>query len=136
MALETASTGIECPGLPAYRAHMVPPASQTPPAALHQPTLVIAFLSSSRIFSLPQGLPGSGLGRSVLGTYLPITKGLCRQVSLLWWKAGEREEGREEGKKRCVPTPFGPLARHLGFRNKSEKPIALEGHKVCWRQIE
>lgn len=32
-----------------------------------------------------------------------------------------REGGRREGKKRSVPTPFGPLARHLGFRNKSEK---------------
>lgn len=31
--------GIKCSGLPAYRAHMVPPASRTPPAALHQPTL-------------------------------------------------------------------------------------------------
>ena len=31
--------GIEGPGLPAYRAHMVPPASLTPPAALHQPGL-------------------------------------------------------------------------------------------------
>ena len=47
-----------------------------------------------------------------------------------------REEGRKERNTDCIPTPFGPLARHLGFRNKSEKLIALEGHKVWWKQIE
>lgn len=31
--------GTECPGLPAHQAHMVSPASRTPPAALHQPAL-------------------------------------------------------------------------------------------------
>lgn len=40
---------------------------------------VITFPSGSRMFSLPQGLAGSGLGDSALGTYLHITIALCRR---------------------------------------------------------
>lgn len=136
MALETASTGIECPGLPAYQAHMVPPASRTPPAALHQPTLGDYFS-----FKLQNLLSSPGPTWLRAGTLSPGDLPPHRQRPLqdkLVCCGGKLERGRKRGKKERngVPTPFGPLARHLGFRNKLEKPTALEGHKICWRQIE
>lgn len=57
---------------------------------------MITFASSSRIFSSPGSALGSGLGRSALGTYLPITKASLQEKLVC---CGEKLERGEEGGK-------------------------------------
>lgn len=79
---------------------------------------------------LPQDPAGSGYGAGGLSPEdLPT-----QSHSLLWEKIASygkklergREGGEEERKERnidCIPTPFGPLARHSEMNQKNLLPL-------------
>lgn len=103
MALETAFTaGSAFPGPPAHWAHMVPPASRTPPAALHLPALgdCFSFRFQNALSAAPEPswLRVRELGASALRAYLPMGIALFgrRWPHMVKEIEGGREEGRKE----------------------------------------
>lgn len=113
---------------------MVPPASRTPPAALHQPALGDCFTFSPECFlyflrtQLVQSKKGEGLSPEDLPThhYSPLPEKTV-------WCGEKLERGQEEEKKEVLTVFQLHLDPSLGFWDSemNQKNLtALEGHKV------